>query len=228
MVAVNLAVALQRRGWHTALFDGSLSNGTVDTFLGLGPSNAILHLIHREPVINAFTVQKALIRHSSGLHVLLAPREAEQGETITEEALRLIVGYLQTTNDVVVADTSTGYDERMLLLLDLADRIVVPLAPDLAAIKSVASFLRVSSLMGHPPEKLILVLVRANTVPRGQVREIEQFLGRPLDHHIPSDGPAAMSALNEGTPVVLRHPQTALAAGLLELASIVEAAVIGS
>src|SRR5690348_15320144 len=62
MIATNLAVALQRRSRPTVLFDGSLSNGTVDTFLGLGPSNAILHLIHHEDAISAFSVQKALVR----------------------------------------------------------------------------------------------------------------------------------------------------------------------
>jgi pilus assembly protein CpaE len=224
MMAVNLAVALHRRGRAAVLFDGSLSNGTVDTFLGLGTSNAILHLIHREDGINAFTVQKALVRHNSGLYVLLAPREVEEGETITADHVRQVTECLRLLYELIVVDTSTGYDERVLLLLDSADTIVVPVAPDIAAIKSVTSFLRVSRLMGYPPEKLTLVLVRADTLLPAQISAVEKLLGRSFDHRIPSDGRAAISALNDGTPVVLRHPRTRLAASLVELADIVEGA----
>lgn len=225
MVAVNLAVALQLRGRRVALLDGSLTSGTLDTFMGLAPTNAMLHLVHDRPEISEFTVQQALVRHSSGVQVLLAPREPEQGETITAAHLQLMLKALRSLYDIVVVDTATGYDERMLLLLDSADRIVVPVSPDIAACKNLASFLRLSRLLGHPPEKLILVLVRADSVPPDQIKQIERFLGQPFSHLVPSDGRAATSALNDGVPVVSRHPRIPLSFSLVQLSSLVDPAL---
>ena len=225
MVAVNLAVALQQRGRRVALLDGSLTSGTLDTFMGLAPTNAMLQLVHDRPEISEFTVQQALVRHSSGVQVLLAPREPEQGETITSAHLQLMLKALRSLYDIVVVDTATGYDERMLLLLDSADRIVVPVSPDVAACKNLASFLRLSRLLGHPPEKLILVLVRADSVAPDQIKQIERFLGQPFSHLVPSDGRAAASALNDGVPVVSRHPRIPLSFSLVQLSSLVDPAL---
>ena len=222
MIAVNLAVSLQGRGYRTVLVDGSLSAGTVDAFLGLGASNAILHLIRREAPLDALAVQRALVRHSSGVQVLLAPREPEQGETITSEHMRAILTIVRACCDVIVVDTSVGYDERVLMFLDSADRIIVPVAPDHAALKSAAAFLRVSRLLGHAPERLLLVLVRADSVPPQEIGQIERFLGRPFDHRVPSDGRAATAALNEGSPVVLRYPTIPLSASIVALVDLLD------
>lgn len=222
MIAVNLAVALQIRARRTVLLDGSLSSGTVDLFLGLAPTNALLHLVRADQEISDFSTQQALVRHTCGLHVLLAPRDPEQGESITTDHMRQILDALRSVYEFVVLDTSTGYDERVLLMLDTADWIVVPVAPDMAAIKSVAAFLRLCRLLGLSSEKLLLVLVRADSVSRNQIGQIETFLHRRFNHHIPSDGRTATRALNEGMPIVLHDPHTALAHSLEALAALID------
>ncbi|GAC1432334.1 MAG: response regulator [Chloroflexota bacterium] len=218
-LAVNLAVGLQQRQQRTALVDANISCGNVGVFLNINPTSSILDLVASGQHEDARTVRAHLLEHqTSGIEVLLSPIQAEQGEAITGEHLRAIFGLLQEQFDYVVVDTTSSYEDRVLVSLELADTIVVPIAPDLAAVRNLVSFLRILRLLGHDEERLLLVLMRSNSVPPSQVKDIERFLGRTFDVHVVSDGRRTTQAINEGTPVVTRHPDSRLATDLLAIA----------
>jgi pilus assembly protein CpaE len=218
-LAVNLAIGLKLRQQATALVDANISCGNVEVFLNINPTSSILQLVSSGQYNDSRVIRGHLLEHrESGIEVLLSPVQPEQSEMITGEHLRSILNLMQDQFNYVVVDTPASYEERVLITLEMADTIVVPVAPDLAAVRNLVAFLRVMRLLGSEEDKQILVLMRANSVPQAQVKDIERFLGRPFDHHVVSDGRRTTQAINEGTPVVQRDRESRIAADFLALA----------
>jgi pilus assembly protein CpaE len=223
-VATNLAVAIRREaGLRVALVDGALPFGDVGVFMDLPPTRSIMDLqalTDGGPEgLEAEFVETALVTHErSGVRVLLAPARPELADMVTGELLRRAVGALRRRAEYVVVDTWAALDERVLTVLEAADRVVLVTAPDLAALKGAKVFLEVAELLQFPREKVIPVLTRA-TAPAGiTVADVAATLGRPVEVCIPSDERGVLRAINEGDPVVLGGRGTPVAVAITALA----------
>jgi pilus assembly protein CpaE len=221
-VAVNLACALSALGRRVVLMDGNISFGNAGVFLNLPPSKNILQLIGDPAGITEATVEEALVSHPSGLKVLLGPIEPEQGDTVQGEHLRQIIGILRAHYDYIVVDTWPSYDERVLAMLEVADQILVPTGPELPSVKNLAAFLRVAHLLGYPKDKLIPVLMRANSVTPDHLRDIESFLKQPLVWRIVSDGKRVTKSVNNGEPFVLKEETAPVSQNIYALARMLD------
>ena len=221
-VAVNLACALSMLGRRVALMDGNISFGNAGVFLNLPPSKSILQLVGDPAGIGEATVEEALLSHPSGLKVLLAPVEPEAGDMIQSEHLRQIIAVLRARYDYVVVDTWPSYDERVLALLEVADQILIPTGPELPSIKNLAAFLRVARLLGYPKDKLIPVLMRANSVTPDHLHDIESFLKQPLVWRIVSDGKRVTQSVNNGEPFVLKEESAPVSQNIFALARMLD------
>jgi pilus assembly protein CpaE len=221
-VAVNLACALSALGRRVVLVDGNISFGNAGVFLNLPPSKNILQLIGDPAGITEATVEEALVSHPSGLKVLLGPIEPEQGDTVQGEHLRQIIGILRAHYDYIVVDTWPSYDERVLAMLEVADQILVPTGPELPSVKNLAAFLRVAHLLGYPKDKLIPVLMRANSVTPDHLRDIESFLKQPLVWRIVSDGKRVTKSVNNGEPFVLKEETAPVSQNIYALARMLD------
>jgi len=217
-LAVNLAVALQQMGHPTALLDGNISFGSVEIFLELQPTHSILQLIGDPEQLNTELVQDTMVTHSSGLKVLLAPLRPEEGDGVRGEHLQRIVSILKSEFRFTLVDTWPSYDERVLAMLEVADLILVPIGPDLPAMKNLNSFLRVARLLNYDMSKIIPVLMRSNSVPPGHLKELEAFLKQPLKWRVVSDGKRATDAANSGTPFVLSAKDAPISQNVFEIA----------
>jgi len=219
-VATNLAVAIrQEAGLRVALVDGALPFGDVGVFLDLAPTRTIMDLQGPLEGLDAEFVETALLTHErSGVRVLLAPARPEMAEMVTGELLRRVLGALRERVEYVVVDTWAALDERVLTVLEAANKVVLVITLDLSAIKSAKVFLEVADLLQFPREKIMLVATRT-TAPAGLTTgDIESVLGRPLDVCIPDDHTTVLRAINEGVPVVLSARGTPVAAAITNLA----------
>jgi len=218
-LAVNLAVGLQLRGWRTALIDADMSHSSAAVLLDITSTSSILQLVVSGDIAERELIPSYLVKHQpSGLHVLLAPNEPEQNERITPDHLRAIIGVLRASFEAVVIDAGGHYDDRTLLVLDLADKIIVPATPDIAAARTLSSFLRISELVGHDQAKVTLVLMRSDSVRRPFIESIERYIGRAFTHQVVSDSVRATAALNSGAPLVLGNRSSRVAGDLMGLA----------
>jgi len=220
-LAVNLAVALQITGHTTVLVDGNISFGSADVFLNLQHTRSILQLMGEVQQISRETVLETLVEHSSGLRVLLAPSRPEEGDSIRGDHLQRVVGILRSEFQFTVVDTWPSFDERVLAMLETADQILVPIGPELPAMKNLKQFLRVAQLLNYEMSKMVLVLMRANSVPPGHLRDIERFLDQELRWRIVSDGKRTTAAANTGMPFVLSARDSEVSQNVFELARFV-------
>jgi pilus assembly protein CpaE len=79
-------------------------------------------------------------------------------------------------------------------------------------------YVDVTDQLGYPPEKLMLVLNRADSNHGIRVEDVERSLGRKVDHMVVSDGRAAVHALNTGVPFVLGNRKARVSEDVVALA----------
>ena len=224
-LAVNLACALSAMGRRVAIVDGNISFGNVGVFLNISPSKSMLQLVGDPHGIQDASVDDVLLPHPSGIRVMLAPLKPEEADTINGDHLRAIINILRPRYDYVVVDTWPSYDERVLAMLDASDQILVPTGPELPSIKNIAAFLRVAQLLEYPHDKIIPVLMRANSVSPGYLADIEAFLKQPLVWRVVSDGKRVTQSVNNGEPFVLTDPSAAVSQNIFSLARMIDGTV---
>lgn len=227
-LAVNLAVALQVMGHSTSLVDGNISFGSLDVFLNLEHNRSMLQLVGDVELVNSETVQEALVEHRTGLQVLLAPSRPEEADGIRGEHMQRILAVLNQQFRFTLIDTWPSFDERVLAVLEVADVVLVPIGPDLPAMKQLKQFLRVAQLLNYDMSKFTLVLMRANSVPPGHLKDIEEFLAQPLTLRVVSDGKRATAAANTGTPFVLNARDAQISQDVFAIARFLVGATAGT
>jgi pilus assembly protein CpaE len=163
-------------------------------------------------------VLETLVAHPSGLQALLAPLRPEEGDSIRGEHMQRVLHMLKQQFTFTLVDTWPSYDERVLAVLEIADTILVPIGPDLPAMKNLNSFLRVARLLNYDMDKIVPVLMRANSVPPGHLKDLESFLKQPLKWRVVSDGKRATAAANTGTPFVLSARDSQISQNIFEIA----------
>ncbi len=232
-LAVNLAVAMAAdQGRSVALLDASFQFGDVGVLLNLNPKN--------KSVVDVLgdlaggegdaIVDSALISHSTGIKVLLAPPSPEMAELVTTEHIRRIIERLRATHDVVIVDTAPVFQDSTLALLDLSDQVLGVLTLEITNIKNIRLFLEVADQLGYGSDKVRLVLNRADSAYGIRVADVENSIGRKVDHTIVSDGRTVVYALNRGVPFVWSNKQTQVSQDILALARAVagDAAVVAA
>ena len=81
-------------------------------------------------------------RHDTGLHVLAAPASPETSELVTAEHVGKILTIINETYDTVVVDAGSELDDRTMTVFEHAsETVVLPVYPEIAALKAVHSLL---------------------------------------------------------------------------------------
>lgn len=224
-LAINTAIALRKElQRNVCLVDANLQFGDHRVFLDLGPdSRSIVDAVARGTV-DLDMLRQAIVRHETGVDLLLAPPSPDQAELISPEQHHLlkVIEMLRGVYDHVVVDMDQHFDDHMLDVIGIADRLVVVLTADLSCVKNVRLVLQTMDQLQVPRERLMLVLNRANAFTGISAKSVENVLKRPIEHQVVNDYRNAISALNSGTPFMAKRPDSALGKDVLELARLVD------
>jgi pilus assembly protein CpaE len=218
-VSVNLAVAAAQTGKRVALVDASFQFGDVGVLLNLNPRNkSIADLAGELQAGEAESLDAFMITHSSGVKVLLAPPSPEQAELIGASSVKKVLQGLRGMFDLVVVDCPSSFNEPTLAVLDEADLILTLLTLEITSVKNMRLFLEVCEQLGYGPEKIRLVLNRADSTLGIRVADVEHSIGRKVDHTIVSDGRSVVYALNRGVPFFLSNREAQVSQDIQRLA----------
>ncbi len=222
-IAINAAIALHRElGRKVALVDGNLQFGDHRVFLDLGLDRRSIVDVVTAPSIDIDLIQQILVRHDSGVDLLLAPPSPETAELVTSEHMPIILDQLRTAYDYILIDIDKKLDEINLRILDLADVIFVVMTADLSCLKNVRLVLETISNLGYEHDKVRLVLNRSNAFTGINVKNAEGALKRTIDHQVVNEYRGAISALNSGAPFMFTRADSLLGRSLLEFARVVD------
>jgi len=217
-IAVNVAVSMAR---HTseriALVDADLQFGDVAVLLGIPPQHTVLDAAATADLGDAELLLTMLARHESGLLVLPAPTDPTGAPMLAEE-MRSVCRALRLTCSHVVVDMPAQFDEVTLALVEAADDVLLVGGLDIPSVKNLKIGMQALDLAAVAGPKLRLVLNRANTQVKLDVREVEQVLGLRAEFPIPSDIAVPLS-VNAGIPVVDHAPRSAATRALDHIAT---------
>ena len=221
-IATNVAVAVAaRRPDRVLLIDLALQFGGVATHLNLRPKQTLADLIQDESALREPELLRThTARHSSGLHVLAAPAAPEAAEAITAAHVGRILTTALEAYDLVVVDAGSALDERVLTVFEAADTVILPVYPEIAALKAMHALLEYLSETGSVGPKSMFVL--NNVFARGilKLSDVETALGSKVALELPYDAFLYLKAVNEGIPIVIGAPRSAAAEQLDRLGSV--------
>jgi Flp pilus assembly protein, ATPase CpaE len=205
---------------RVVLLDLDLQFGGVATHLNLEPKQTLADVVRdgnalREPDI----LRSYATRHDSGLHVLAAPASPEASELITADHVSHILGTLLEAYDAIVVDAGSLLDERALRVFEAAETIVLPVHPEMSALKAVHGLLDYLNETGSIGGKSTFVLNNMFAREILKPRDIESALGTRISSDLPYDPFLYLKAVNEGVPIVLGAPRSPAAEQLVKLSA---------
>lgn len=218
-IATNMAVAAaSRRPDRVVLIDLALQFGGIATHLNLHPRQTLADLIRDESAIQEPELLRGYaVRHASGLHVLAAPPAPEAAETITAAHVALILTTALAAYDLLVVDAGSTLDDRVLIVFEAADTVIVPVYAEISALKAVHSLLEYLKETGSVAAKSTLVLNSPFAREILKLRDVESALGGKVAFELPYDAFLYLKAVNEGVPIVVGAAHSAAAERLVEL-----------
>jgi pilus assembly protein CpaE len=220
-IATNIAVtAAARRPDRVVLVDLALQFGGVATHLNLNPKQSISDVVRDEAALREPELLRTYaMRHDSGLHVLAAPPTPEAAELVTPEHVTHILQTLLEGYESIVIDAGSTLDERVLTAFEAAETIVLPVNPEMAALKAVHGLLDYLNEAGTLGAKSTFVLNNVFAREILKPRDVEAALGTRISIDLPYDSFLYLKAVNEGVPIVLGAPRSAAAEQFAKLSS---------
>jgi pilus assembly protein CpaE len=203
VTATNLGSSLAKHwGKRALLLDLDLQFGDAAIMLGIEPEKTIYDLVTAPGELDSEKLAGYTTRHASGLDILPAPLRPEDAELVTEAKLARLLEVARESYDVIVVDTSPFFHGPMLATLDRTDELLLLCGLDVPTLKNVRLSLQTLDLLSFPPDRIKLVLNRANSKVGMKPKEVESALERKIDFEIPSDRIVPI-AVNRGNPAVL-------------------------
>jgi pilus assembly protein CpaE len=218
-VAINLAIALhQLTSKKVALVDASLQFGDAVVLLNLQGNRTMADAVSKIEVLDAQMLSAIMAPHASGIHVLAAPDAPEFAETITADCIKSLLNTIRKNFDYVLMDTWSYLDDIVLSSMDIADRILLVLTPEIPSIKSTKQFLEIAEALKFPPEQIDLILNKV--IPRDGIRaeQLENSMKRKILAQLDFDPKAIRQAINQGLPITMSEPSHPIAQGFVSLA----------
>ncbi len=225
-LCINVAIALHRevgRG-RVCLVDGNLQFGDHRVFLDLGLERKSIVDVVTATAIDQELLRSVVVKHDSGVDLLLAPPSPETAELVSPEQHHMaqIIEHLRPLYDYVVVDIDKRLDENNLDVITAADTVFVVMTADLPCLKNVRLVLETMTQLNVEKAKVQLVLNRSNAFTGINVKSAENALKRKIDYQIVNEYRGAISALNSGAPFMFTKADSLLGRSVLEFARTVD------
>lgn len=221
VVAVNLAVAIASiEHRRTLLMDGCLGFCTADVALDIDAKQNILDLlVDYETDLDPELISRVVVRHATGLDVLLAP-SLEELVQVAPAHLQRILTVMRRLYEYIIIDTRSVLDETTIAFLDLSDVILTVCNPEIASLRNLRTFLDAASRLGYGVDKVRLILNRYDM--RGAIpqAEIEKVCRYHVMFSIPNDTEAVAGSINHGQPLAVYQPNRLVTKEIARLASL--------
>ena len=205
--ALNLAAALQvRMGLKVMLIDADTVTGHIATSLGLESVTTVVDAWTDD--VEEGRPERSLIdiatQHQNGLTVCVLTATPLNTEILVPERVGEAIRASRRGFDFIIVDMHPSYSPLNQEIFERSDRILVPVTPDVPALRAAVQMRDVAQELGVR-DKLALVVNRANSGV--SVADMEKTVGMPALALIRSGGLLFVRAANEGRSVVEQYPK---------------------
>jgi pilus assembly protein CpaE len=205
-IATNLATALQmRKNQSVLLIDADTVTGHVTTSLGIDQVRTVVDSWRDEleggPIESMSEIAAA---HPSGLRVVALASSPMNTDVLEPTRVAEAITAARRGFDFVVVDLHPSYGPLNQAIFEASDRILVPVTPDVPAIRAAVQLSEIAADLGIR-DRLALVINRANSGV--SVADMEKTVGMPSLALIRSGGLLFVRAANEGRTVIEMFPR---------------------
>jgi pilus assembly protein CpaE len=207
-VAINLAIGLQKKFQKDVLLiDGKYLFGHVALFCNIHTGNSISDLISHVGALDNQLINQVVVGHASGIFILPSPISISQAQAMKPDDLYNTISQLQEEFPIIVIDSGNFLDDNTVTHMDLSDKILMVLKPDIASIRDARQFMEISESLSYPKDKTLLLLNSFDKKADMKAEEIEKILKTPIFGKIPIDTKFVINCINEGIPVMTKNPR---------------------
>jgi pilus assembly protein CpaE len=205
-IAVNVASMLQiRKGQRVLLVDCDTVTGHVASSLGLENTRTVADAWTEEMSTGAAESFADIASvHQSGVSVLVMAESPLHTEILEPKRVAEAITSACRVYDWVIVDMHPDYGPLNQVIFERADKIIVPVTPDVPAIRAAVQFREVAVEL-EIRERLAMVVNRANSGV--SVADMERTVGMPALAEVRSAGMLFVRAANEGRSAVERFPK---------------------
>ena len=210
-IATNLAAVLQlRKEMNVLLLDADTVTGHVGLSLGLPNGRSMADSwIDEDAGYGHESMLDLAAVHSSGIRVVALSTNPLHQPTLLPARVADSIMEARHGVDAIVIDLHPSYSEVNLAIFAIADRILVPVTPDLPAMRAAIQLKDVAVEVGVR-DRLAMIINRANSGVT--VSDMETTVGLKAIAHIRSAGLHFVWSANAGKTLIdkfPRHPATA-------------------
>ena len=204
-LAVNLAYALATMNKKIALIDLSLQFGEVGVFLDIAKGDTIADMVE-EHSFELSTIKSYLIRHQSGIQVMLSSSSPEYAELIQPVHINAILSSLRTEFDYVIIDMGVAFGDCAIAAMETADTILLVVNEDIASLHDAKRSIKVLEALNQQDK--LKIVVNKEGISTITVKNVANLLEATPILVIPYDLKAAMLAVNRGIPMLSCAPNS--------------------
>ena len=215
-VAVNLAAKLAEQNKKVALLDFDLEFGDASVFLNLDVKDTLAELLMEKSEFDIDTIRSYMNVHSSGVHVLCAPKSPEYSEGINANHIEKLMNTLRSYYDYVIIDTPASFNDITLTAIEGSAMVIFMTGFDISILRN--SKLSINLLDSLQQKEKVRILINRDMEGNITTNDVEKILGKQIWARIPSDYFLAVNALNKGLPFVISAPKSKMSLAIDEIA----------
>jgi pilus assembly protein CpaE len=217
-LAANMAAALAREHKEVALVDLKLEAGDLATLLDLRPVHTLADLTQNVARMDRMLLERSLVRHGSGVHLLAAPRTLADIAHVTPEGVDQVLNLARVVFPYVVADVDHAQSHLQARAVRQADVILLVLRLEFPSLRNTRRALEYLDHLGVDRNRVKLVVNRYGQPKEVPAAKAEEALGMPIFHYVPDDPRSVNRANNNGIPFVLEAPSSRISKSVTRLA----------
>jgi pilus assembly protein CpaE len=221
-LATNIATVMaERRPGRVAIIDLDLQFGQVATHLNIRPRQTLADLARDDQSRRDSELVRSYAAPTGyGLAVYAAPSSPELAETISVGHVEEFMTSICAAYESVIVDAGSYLDDRSLTVLERAEGVIIPIYPEIAALKTAHVLIDYLNETGSVVAKTSFILNNVFAREILKLRDIENGLGAKIALDLPYDPFLYQKAVNEGVPLVRGAARTAIAERFAEIASL--------
>jgi MinD-like ATPase involved in chromosome partitioning or flagellar assembly len=216
-ISINLGAILQiRKRQRVLIVDCDTITGHVASSLGLSQSRTLAGAWRSQHETGiGQPLSEIAIPHPSGVDVLVMSSTPLRTEVLEPKRVSEAIAAARSSYDFLILDMHPDYGPLNQALFELADRILVPVTPDVPCIRAAVQFREVAAELGIR-DRLSMVINRANSGVAAA--DVERVVGLPTIGRVRSAGMLFVRAADQGKSAVERFPSARVVGDLDALA----------
>lgn len=219
-VCVNIAYALARQNPKAEILivDMVFPIGTVGMSLGFESHKTVAKLSH-EPVIDRSTVEKYVSSKTRwGFRILLGANDPHEAAEFAVNQVTPLFDVLRTMYDFVLVDFGRGLSRISIPIIEISERIVLILTPDISTVKGSRLIMNHLSSLDISLDRVFVINNRTVGRVWTTVEDIEREIGTRVDVMIPFTIEYMTMAINAAVPFMERFPDHSATASFSDIA----------